>query len=394
VLELRSVRGTGGGPEKTILLGAARSDPGRYAITVCYIRDLRDRVFSIGEWAKQLGVDYVEVEERHSFDFSIWQKLKQLVTARQIDILHSHDYKTNLYAWLLGRHCGAIPLATLHGYTGHSWRERVYYAADKRIVSRFPMTIAVSGELRRELIRTGSTPERVVRVLNAIDDRQFFHDPTLRDKARAALGIRDGEFVIGSVGRAERQKRFDLLMVAFADIRARRPDITLRLVIVGGGSLQDELTRLRERLGLTDSCVLAGHRSDIGFVHHGLDLFVQSSEYEGTPNAVLEAMAFETPIVATDVGGTSELVTDGEHGLIVPSGDASVLATAIERVIDGPAAAQRRSAAARRRVEDELSFRARMSAVERVYDRLVAGQDAGLGAPIQADRSDEQETTW
>ena len=68
VLELRSVRGTGGGPEKTILLGAARSDPARVAVTVCYIRDARDQVFAIGERARALGVDYVEPVERGSFD--------------------------------------------------------------------------------------------------------------------------------------------------------------------------------------------------------------------------------------------------------------------------------------------------------------------------------------
>src|SRR6188472_4414588 len=95
VLELRSVRGTGGGPEKTILLGAARSDRSRYAVTVCYIRDLRDDVFHIDGRATELGVDYVEVRERHSFDWRIWPELRRLVRERRIDIVHSHDYKTN-----------------------------------------------------------------------------------------------------------------------------------------------------------------------------------------------------------------------------------------------------------------------------------------------------------
>ena len=67
VLELRSVRGTGGGPEKTILFGAARHDRERFAITVCYIRDARDEIFGIGERARALGLDYVEVIERHFF---------------------------------------------------------------------------------------------------------------------------------------------------------------------------------------------------------------------------------------------------------------------------------------------------------------------------------------
>src|SRR5438552_6314370 len=95
VLELRSVFGTGGGPEKTILLGAARTDPRRFAVTVCYIRDDRDTVFNIDRTAAALGVDYVELRERHSFDRSLWPKLRALVRERRIQIVHAHDYKTN-----------------------------------------------------------------------------------------------------------------------------------------------------------------------------------------------------------------------------------------------------------------------------------------------------------
>src|SRR5215813_8107252 len=112
VLELRSVRGTGGGPEKTILLGAARSDPARIAVTVCYIRDARDDVFSIDRRADGLPIDYVELRERNSTDWRVWPQLKQLVRERQIDIVHAHDYKTDLLVWLLGRGRHAIPLAT------------------------------------------------------------------------------------------------------------------------------------------------------------------------------------------------------------------------------------------------------------------------------------------
>ena len=91
VLELRSVRGTGGGPEKTILFGAARSDPARVSVTVCYIRDTRDDIFAIGERARALGLDYVEVLERGSFDPRIWRPLRRLVAERNIDIVRSYN---------------------------------------------------------------------------------------------------------------------------------------------------------------------------------------------------------------------------------------------------------------------------------------------------------------
>ncbi len=123
VLELRSVRGTGGGPEKTILLGAARSDKSRYVITVCYIRDRRDSIFAINERAAALGIDYVDVWEKNSFDRAIWPELRKLVRDRRIDIVHAHDYKTDLLALMLGRAEHVIPLTTSHGWTGNSWKK-------------------------------------------------------------------------------------------------------------------------------------------------------------------------------------------------------------------------------------------------------------------------------
>jgi glycosyltransferase involved in cell wall biosynthesis len=375
VLELRSVRGTGGGPEKTILTGAALSDPTQYAISVCYIRDRRDSAFLIDRRAAESGVDYVEVTEKHSFDYAVWPALRRIVRERRIDVVHAHDYKTNFYAWLLGKYESVVPMTTLHGYTGHSWRERVYYAMDKRLVSRFPLVVAVSEDLRQTVIRAGARPERVVRVLNGIDDRMFRRDPTLAPAVRTALGLRQADVVIAGVGRLERQKRFDLLMQAFADARRRTAGVPLRLVIVGEGSERQRLEEDCARLGLGDDCRFLGQRSDVAWLHCGFDLLVQSSDYEGTPNAVLEAMALETPVIATDVGGTAELIKSGVHGRIVPAGDARALADAIFEAVSNPSSLAPLARAARARVEQELSFRARMRAIERWYDCL-AGADA------------------
>ena len=128
----------------------------------------------------------------------------------------------------------------------------------------------------------------------------------------------------------------------------------------------------RSRLGLDEACLLLGHRNDVPLLHHAFDLFVQSSDYEGTPNAVLEAMSLETPIVATDVGGTTALVTArGARARGSPAHPGAV-AAAITRLLDEPAATRRRVATARARVEGDLSFRARMATVERIYDLLAA----------------------
>jgi len=369
VLELRSVRGTGGGPEKTILQGAQRADRSRFAVTVCYLRDLRDRDFSIDRRARDLGVDYVEIHERNSYDPRIWPALRTLVRERRIQIVHAHEYKTNLLAWLLARRDGVIPLSTVHGWFGRdTWRERVYYAADKRVLARFPRLIAVSRELAADLIEAGCEPDCVTVIPNGIDHRLFTRAPEQRAAIRQLLGAADEDVIVGAVGRLERQKRFDLLMEAIADVRRRNPRV--RLFIAGDGGLRDELLDVHRRLGLGNACVFLGHRGDVRVLHNAFDVFVQSSDREGSPNVVLEAMALETPIVATDVGGTSTLVDDGVHGLIVPAGSSSALAQAIERVCGDPARAASRARAARRRVEEEWSFDRRMDRVEAIYEEL------------------------
>ena len=370
VLELRSVRGTGGGPEKTILLSAAMADRARVQVTVCYLRDQRDAIFKIHERAASTGVDYVEVPERHSFDPKAWAQLKQLVIERKIDLLHAHDYKTDLLALLLARATGIRAIATVHGWTGHSTRERMcYYPADKRVLARFGRLIAVSSDIKRELVQYGANPSNVTTVLNAIDHTQFRRDPSRVAAAREALGFEPQHVVLGAVGRLEPQKRFDILIDAFASIQASRPE--LRLVIAGDGSLRRALEEQRNGRGLKDQILLTGHVTDVIPLHHAFDLFVQSSDYEGTPNSVLEAMALETPVVATEAGGTAELVHDGLHGRVVPVGRIDKLLQAIAAALLDPAATRRMVTRARQRVEGELSFESRVRRVEGIYQEVM-----------------------
>ena len=370
VLELRSVRGTGGGPEKTILLTAARTDRARIKVTVCYIRDARDRVFAIGERARALGVDYVEPVERGSFDPRILAELTALIASRDIDIIHAHDYKTDALTWFLARRTGAIPLSTAHGWTGHSIRERwLYYPLDKWLLVRYPRVIAVSSDVRGELLRYGARDDRVTVVLNGIDAEQFRRDPTRRLLARHALGLTSEEIAVVAVGRLEPQKRFDLLLRAFAPLAARRPE--LKLFIAGDGSSRQMLEAERERLGLGRASRLLGHVADPADIYQAADVFVQSADYEGTPNAVLEAMAFEVPIVATDAGGTRELIRHGQDGLVVPRGDESALSAAIGSVMTDRAAARYRAESARARVESDLAFKTRVRRMDAIYEELV-----------------------
>jgi glycosyltransferase involved in cell wall biosynthesis len=378
VLELRAAEGAGGGPEKTILLGAARTDPERFAVTVCYIRTAGDGSNDIEDRARQLGVDYVGIPQNRLVDPGVWRLTRRLVRERQFHIVHAHDYKTDLLALLLARVEPIVPLATAHGWTGHSWREKlVYYPIDKRLLRSFPRVVAVSSEIREELVRGGARPERVTTILNGIDHRVFRRNPLQVAAARAKFGIGPGDLVLGSMGRVEPQKRFDILLEVFA--RLARERRRLRLLIAGEGGSRPELEALAERLGISPICRFLGHVGNVSEFHHAIDLFVQSSEYEGTPNVVLEAMALETPVVATAAGGTAEILADGVHGWLVPTNNKASLEAAIARALDDPQASLHRVRAARRRVEGELSFEARMRRLEGIYQELM--DSAARSAP-------------
>jgi len=316
----------------------------------------------------------------------VFWKLRRVVRERKIDIVHAHDYKTDALALLLSKVEPVTPLSTVHGWTGHSPRElRFYYPFDKWMLSFFPKLIAVSTDIRDELVRWGAEPSRISTVLNGIDPDAFRRDRSRQDDMRSRLGIERGSFVIGTVGRLEPQKRFDLLIDAFAILQADQPN--LKLLIAGDGSLAGALNGQVERCGLSKSCTLMGHRTDIADLHHAFDLFVQSSDYEGTPNAVLEAMALETPIVATSAGGSAEIVRDRLDGLIVPAGNVPELVAAIRQAITDRGATDARVGSARARVETELSFETRMRMVEAIYVDLMQRRSTTDGTRLAAART-------
>jgi len=368
VLELRSVAGTGGGPDKT-LLSSARADDGDVSLTLCYLCNVGDDSFQIGHAARQLGLDYVEVRERGPFDLSAWRAIRRLVRERHFDIVHGHEYKTDLLAYLLSKVEPIVPFATAHGWTGHSRMERlIYYPADKRLLARFPRVAAVSGEIKETLVRAGAKAQRIDVILNGIDADRFKRNPARRQEARAQYGLAPDDVVIGAVGRLEPQKRFDLLIEAVASLSSRIAN--LQLMIGGEGSLRPALEEQIGRLSVRDRVRLAGHVDVIPF-HHALDLFVQSSDYEGTPNVVLEAMAMETPVVATDVGGTSELAQHEAHALIVSAGRAEAIRDGIVAALSNPSALAARARAARARVETDLTFSKRIERLHRAYARVL-----------------------
>ena len=174
-------------------------------------------------------------------------------------------------------------------------------------------------------------------------------DRSARAAARSHLGVGAESFVVGIVARLSRQKAHDVLVEAFALLRRRVP--AARLVVVGGGDREAELRALAERLELVDSVLFTGIRNDVPALLPAFDVSCLSSVHEGVPLAAVESMAAGVPMVVTDCGALRDIVTDGEHGFVVPVGDHAALADRLLRLAADTELRHRLGAAARTRVE-------------------------------------------
>lgn len=386
VLELRSTSAQGGGPERALLLAAAAARAHGLEETLCFLRRRGEPELWVHRRALETGTASHLVEERFAIEPRTLGRLRRLVRLHRIDIVHGHDYKADLLSFLLARLEPVEPVATAHGWPVRTARERLlYYPGDRRLLASFPLVFAVSPDIRDRLLAAGAAAEAVELVPNAVDVDVFRADAAARARVRREWGIGDLDQVIGSLGRLDPEKRPDLLLEAFAVVASQRPDV--RLVVAGAGPLGPWLEQEARRRGLADRSRALGHRADAEDVLRGFDVFVQSSDSEGSPYSLLEAMASGTPVIATAVGDAPALVRDRVDGLLAPPGDARSLARAIDDTLRHPDAARRRAAAARQRVCAERSLAARQGRVAESYRRLLDARGATAARRAAADRA-------
>jgi glycosyltransferase involved in cell wall biosynthesis len=245
--------------------------------------------------------------------------------------------------------------------------------------------IVVADNLRQALDPAPRHRHKFVTVYNGVDLAAFDVGPD-RDRIRRELGIEPGWLAVGTTGSLTPRKGLEDLLAAAAQVA--RAHARSRFVIIGdaegpeGRPYADGLRARATAAGLDGRITFAGWRSDVPRVLHGLDVFVLPSHNEGLPRAVLEAMAASLPVVATRVGGTAELVVDGETGLLVPPRQPEALAEAIGRLIVDPGLASSMGRAGRRRAESAFSVEASVRGVEAVIEDLLAGRRTrAMGAP-------------
>ncbi len=299
---------------------------------------------------------------------------------RPVDIIHSHGEFSDLAAIYLRRKLGAQAIVrTVHSEI--EWSKRRIYG---RLFPQLLYPIAFDAELgvskkvvanldHRPLAALGQRHAALMRsAVNLERFAQLGSDPATK---RRELGIPPSVPVVGTVGRLTRPKGYDILLAAFPHVLACHPEA--RLLIVGDGPEGETLRQLAVTLGVNDHVLFAGSRTDVEELLTIMDVFASSSRFEGLPAVVLESMASGTPVVATEIPGTIEVVENGVTGFLVPPEDEESLAAALCAMLENPQQANDMAATAGRLVRKEFSFAAAARRHEETYRQLMRETSGG-----------------
>ncbi len=351
-----------GGLERVVTDLAIAQHRGGHAVTVFSIND-SDGLLSELEDA---GIRVVMGSKCKPFDLAVLRKLRTATADGRIDIVHSHNFVPNYYsaaAQFAARRKAAL-LTTCHdmGTRLSNRKLRLFYRVS---LARTQLVAMVSRQVFDHYTGTGMVGRAHARiVMNGIPVERFNASATQRAEARRVLGVPDAAIVIGCVGRLVPVKNHRLLLEVMPALVAAHPE--LQVVLIGKGELEQALRAQVSALGLGEHVRFAGERADVAQLLPALDIFAMPSLSEGLSIALLEACASGLAIVATDVGGNGEIVTDGSTGLLVPSDDAQALRIALGELVANPAHRASLGAVAR----DWVGRHASMAAFSASYDRL------------------------
>jgi glycosyltransferase involved in cell wall biosynthesis len=290
------------------------------------------------ETARQGGISVETILERGAYDPAVLPTLKSLVDRVRPDIIQTHAVKSHFLARRARLFERARWIAFHHGYTWTSPRARLYSQLDRWSLRAAQQVLTVSIPFREELAAKGVRRERIEIVHNAIPPDWGGSARENSAVLRAQLGISPDNKVILIVGRLSLEKDHLTLLEA---IHRLDPSLSPRVVIVGDGPERPRIEERIRSLNLSATATLTGQQNSAEPYYGIADVAVLSSRSEGSPNALLEAMAAGVPIVATRVGGIPEMVADKESALLVAPGDASAMTAAISRLLQDSALAQR-----------------------------------------------------
>lgn len=372
ILEATSVTG----PAKNLLEFAriARDLEAPFLVEICRFQRPGDPQL-LDAAARDAGVTVHTIPERGRFDRSIMPALIELVQKRRPALVQTHAVKAHFLARKTGLFLGRPWIAFHHGYTWPDWRARMYNQLDRWSLREADRVITVSQSFREQLVSRGIPAKRIEVIHNAIAQGWGSSDPVDAAKFRANLGLKPDTDIVLSVGRLSREKDHATLLEAMKML-TKTGSRAVELLIVGDGPERSAIEQRIREFGLIKNIRLTGQVPSAEPYYAIASIAVIHSRSEGSPNALLEAMAAGVPLVATAVGGVPEMVTDRESALLIEPGDASKLAAAVHAVLDDRKLASKLAARARDLAVTRHSPLARAEEVVRIYRAVLAEHKA------------------
>jgi glycosyltransferase involved in cell wall biosynthesis len=353
-----------GGTERQAVELLKRLDGERYDVRLAVLRNE-------GPFYREIQARFPDVPEFPLTSFYDANAVKQLVRLRRlmlrekIDILHAHDFYSSFIGAAAARLAGVRAIASqrhlkLSDRRAHKWGTRMIHRLAHRILVN-------SEAIRDYIIEHDNAPSgKIVVIRNGVVpvSRANSHDELCRE-----LGLDAGTALVGTVARLQEVKGHRFLIEASAAVLRGRADV--HFVLVGDGPLRSEIEHQAATLGIADHVHLLGDRTDVSRLISGFDLVVLASLHEGLPNAVMEAMTAGVPVVATSVGGTKELIADGETGYLVPPANSAALAARIISALANREASRCIALRGLEFVKDIFSVDRMVGSVETLYRELL-----------------------
>jgi len=332
-----------GGAERLLVDTARLIDRSRFELHVFTLFDVRrdyaEALASLGVQEQCLGLSGPRQLVRGA------RRLRALLAARPVDIVHTHLFCANVVGRLAARLERTPVVSSYHdadyepvvrkGNPRLTPAKQQLYRVVDRVTATFSRchAVAVSEYVARSLQgRLGFSPRRITVIPNAVDTAVFRPDERLRDESRRGLGLAAGELMVLCVGRMTPQKGQDTLIRAFSFSALSGA----RLVLAGGGGQQASLEELSRDLGVADRVRFLGTRTDVPDLMRAADLLALPSLHEGFGLVVAEGLASGIPVVANRVGPVPEILREGETGVLVEAGDPGALAAALADLLRAP----------------------------------------------------------
>lgn len=355
------------GPGRTVLDCAEMMDPSCCRIVVGAFDGGKPEGTAYEQEARSRGLVVERITERMSADPDVLRQVIRFAKKHNANLLHTHDFRSDLYG-VAAKGILRIPMiSTVHGWIENDLKGRIRTKLDKLILRSSSHVIAVS-EQTRKCLGAWATEQRCTVIPNALRTERYF-PRRCSAEFRTAYGIAADEVVIANIGRLSPEKGQMAFLIAARELLGRHHG--LRFVLFGIGPDRAGLESFVCEFGMQKSVIFAGYRSDMESLYNELDLVVQSSFTEGMPNVIMEALLMEVPVIATDVGGTREVVRDGVTGVLIPPDDMAALVDALETFLTDRSAMQSQANKGRIDIRNRFDHTRRVDRLVNVYTQIL-----------------------